>query len=179
VIHDPTVDRTTNGSGLVSSYTLQEIKKLDAGKGEAIPTLQEVIDLIDNRAILIIELKEKETEKSVANLIVKNNLFNNAYVISFYHRLVKIIKDLDSRIKTGVLFVGCPVDTCIANHACADALVMKYDFVDKEFVEIVHEKSLKIFIWNIDDRELLKPYIDMEVDAIGTNDPRIFAQYFK
>jgi glycerophosphoryl diester phosphodiesterase len=91
VIHDATVDRTTNGKGPVSSYTVQEIKRLDAGKGETIPTLQEVIDLIDKRVLLIIELKEEGTERSVVDLVVRNNLFDKACVISFWHRLVKTV----------------------------------------------------------------------------------------
>ncbi len=54
VIHDATLDRTTNGRGPVSGFTVQEIKLLDAGKGESIPTLQEVVNLIDRRVLLVI-----------------------------------------------------------------------------------------------------------------------------
>ena len=179
VIHDATVDRTTNGTGPVSGYSVQEIKRLDAGKGEAIPTLQEVIDLIDKRVMLIIELKEEGTEGSVVDLLGRNNLFDKSCVISFWHRLVKTVKAMDSRIKTGVLLVGSPVDACIATHASADALVMKYSFVDREFVKIVHDKGLKVFIWNIDDQNLIEPYVDMGVDAIGSNDPRVLIKYFR
>jgi glycerophosphoryl diester phosphodiesterase len=178
VIHDATVDRTTNGTGPVSSYTVQEIKRLDAGKGEAIPLLQEVIDFIDRRVMLIIELKEEGTEGSVVDLIIRNNLFDNACAISFWHRLVKTVKETDSRIKTGVLLVGSPVDACIATRASADALVMKYSFVDRKFVEIAQKKGLKVFVWNIDDQDLLKPYVDMGVDAIGTNNPGALVEYF-
>jgi glycerophosphoryl diester phosphodiesterase len=114
VIHDATVDRTTNGTGAVSSYTLEAIKKLDAGKGETIPTLQEVIDFIGGKVRLVIELKEAGTEEPVVQLIKRNGLWENVYVISFWHRLVKTVKEIESRIKTGVLFVGCPVDASIA-----------------------------------------------------------------
>ncbi|RKX57439.1 MAG: hypothetical protein DRP28_06705 [Thermodesulfobacteriota bacterium] len=86
---------------------------------------------------------------------------------------------MDSRIKTGVLLVGSPVDACVATQASADTLVMKYTFVDRELVEMAHEKGLKVFIWNIDDRDLLRPYVDMGVDAIGTNDPRVLVEYFR
>ena len=57
VIHDTTVDRTTDGQGAVADFTLEEIKRLDAGKGERIPTLQEVIDLVRGKVVLQIELK--------------------------------------------------------------------------------------------------------------------------
>jgi glycerophosphoryl diester phosphodiesterase len=179
VIHDSTVDRTTNGTGPVSSYALKEIKKLDAGKGETIPTLNEAIDLIGNKVRLVIELKEEGTERKVVELIKRNNLDDNVYVISFWHRLVKTVKEMDSRIKTGVLFVGCPVDAYIATQASSDAFVMKYTFVNRNFVEIAHKEGLKIFIWNIDDRDLLKHYADMRVDGIGSNDPRVLVEYFR
>jgi len=179
VIHDSTVDRTTNGKGPVGSYTLEEIKKLDAGKGEKIPTLKEVIEFVKDKVRLIIELKEEGTEDKVVGLIKGYNMFDSAYIISFWHMLVKKIKEMDSRIKTGVLLVGCPVDACIARSASADALVMNYAFVSKGLVDKAHQEGLKVFIWNIDDRDMLKPYLDMGVDGIGSNDPRILVEYFK
>jgi glycerophosphoryl diester phosphodiesterase len=179
VIHDATVDRTTNGRGLVGSYTLEELKKLDAGKGETIPTLQEVMDLIDKKVKLVIELKEEGAEKAVVELINGNDLVDDVYVISFWHRLVKRVKEIDGRIKTGVLLVGCPVDTSVATQACADALVMRYTFVDRPFVEMAHKDAIKVFIWNIDELSLVKPYADMGVDGIGSNDPRVLVEYFR
>ncbi len=56
---------------------------------------------------------------------------------------------------------------------------MKYTFVDRELVDIAHKKGLKVFIWNIDERDLLKPYADMGVDCIGSNDPRVLVEYFR
>jgi glycerophosphoryl diester phosphodiesterase len=179
VIHDATVDRTTNGSGFVRSHSVEQLKELDAGKGERIPTLQEVIDCMGKRAKLVIELKEEGTEEQVLELIHKNNIVDDVYVISFWHKLVKRIKDAEQSIKTGVLLVGCPVDACVATQASADALVMRYTFVDKPFVEIAQEAGLKVFIWNIDDPNLVKPYADMGVDGIGSNDPRVLVEYFR
>lgn len=178
VIHDSTVDRTTNGKGPVGNYALDDLKKLDAGKGQTIPTLQEVMDLTGNKVRLVIELKEEGTEKTVVQLVKRNKLEDSVYVISFWHELVKTIKGIDSCIKTGVLLVGCPVDTCVATQASAEALVMKYNFVNGYFVEIAHKEGLKVFVWNIDDRHLLKPYVDMGVDGIGSNDPRVLVEYF-
>lgn len=179
VIHDSTVDRTTDGAGPVCSFSFDELEKLDAGKGQRIPTLQEVVDFIGKKVKLVIELKEEETVESVFELIERNNIQDNVYVISFWHRLVKTIKEMDSRVKTGVLFVGCPVNTCIATQASADALVMNYSFIDTKFVQTAHSENLKVFIWNIDERNLLKPYADMGVDGIGTNDPRVLCEYFR
>jgi glycerophosphoryl diester phosphodiesterase len=147
VIHDATVDRTTNGTGAVSRYALNELKKLDAGKGETIPTLQEVIDFIHGKVRLVIELKEAGTEEPVVQLIKRNGLWENVYVISFWHRLVKTVKEIEGRIK--------------------------------KFVDTAHKEGLTVFIWNIDDAHLVKPYADMGVDGIGSNDPRVLIDFFR
>jgi glycerophosphoryl diester phosphodiesterase len=179
VIHDATLDRTTNGTGPVSGHELHEIKQLDAGKGETIPTLQEVFDVIDGRVTLVIELKEADTERLVVELIERNKREEHVYVISFWHELVRAAKNINDRIRTGVLLVGCPVDPSVATHASADALVMRYNFVNRQFVELAHEEGLRVFIWNIDDAHLLPPYVEMGVDGIGSNDPRVLVDYFR
>ncbi len=67
VIHDDTVDRTTRGHGKVSEMTLAELKKLDAGKGQKIPTLQEAIDFMKGKVRVIIEIKQEGTEADVVD----------------------------------------------------------------------------------------------------------------
>ncbi len=179
VIHDAVVDRTTNGKGPVNSYTLEAIRKLDAGKGQRVPTLQEVVDLTRGKIGLVIELKEEGLEEKIVELIRANDLYATACVISFWHAAPKRIKAIDSRIRTGVLLVGCPVDTCIAGHASADVLVMNYAFVNKAFVEQAHKDGLQVMIWNIDDPERIKHYADMGVDGIASNRPQILVDYFR
>ncbi len=71
VIHDERVDRTTNGKGQVKEMTLKELKELDAGKGERIPTLEEVLDFVDRRAFIDIELKAEGIGNSVADIVRK------------------------------------------------------------------------------------------------------------
>ena len=60
IMHYKTLERTTNGKGLTSKYTLKELKKLNAGRNEKIPTLQEYINLLKNKAMMVIELKNSK-----------------------------------------------------------------------------------------------------------------------
>ncbi|MCK5698787.1 MAG: hypothetical protein KAH93_02995, partial [Candidatus Aenigmarchaeota archaeon] len=84
VIHDDTVDRTTNSKGYVKDYTLKDIKKLDAGKGEKIMTLQEVIDFLKNESpLMTIEIKEPDTLQEVLSVIKRNNLENKKNRLKF------------------------------------------------------------------------------------------------
>ncbi len=74
VIHDAKVDKTTNGKGLVSDLTLNEIKQLVTDKGERIPTLEEALDLLDKKVKIVIELKETGLEKKVLGLVHEKGL---------------------------------------------------------------------------------------------------------
>jgi glycerophosphoryl diester phosphodiesterase len=72
VIHDSDVKKTTNGKGLVNELTLKEIKEFSTVKGEKIPTLKEVLDFLDKKAKILIELKETGVEEKVLSLVREN-----------------------------------------------------------------------------------------------------------
>src|SRR3989344_4626849 len=69
VFHDMALERTTNGNGLVADTSLEELKKLDAGGGEQVPTLKEVIDLVNKRVVLNIEMKGKGVVEQLATIL--------------------------------------------------------------------------------------------------------------
>jgi glycerophosphoryl diester phosphodiesterase len=179
VIHDEKVDRTTNGKGYVKNYKLSELKKLDAGKGERIPTLQEAIDLLYGRVKVQIELKGENTEKPVVDFI-KNYDPENFILTSFYHTRVKRAKELYPKITTGVLFVGRPIDPLkIVRDAKADRLCINYATIDKELVEEMHKNKIKVSVWNVDDVEYVKRMVSLKVDAIGSNKPDVVIDILK
>ncbi len=93
VIHDPTVDRTTNGHGKVSEMTLDELKKLDAGKGQQIPTFQEVIDLARGHIRIIPEIKQEGIELEVMDVIDRNDIINQCMVSSFFTYAIRRCKE--------------------------------------------------------------------------------------
>lgn len=173
IMHDDTLNRTTNGKGKIADYTLSELKKFDAGKGEKIPTLQEVIDLVKEKNIeVFIEIKCDNAEEKIAESINKNDLFDLAVVKSFNHRYVKKIKEINENIKTGCLIIGLPIHAYkILEDARAEILSLNFDFVDEELIKECHIKGYKVFIWNVDEKENLKKYTEMGADYIGTNFP--------
>ncbi|MBW2976807.1 glycerophosphodiester phosphodiesterase [Candidatus Woesearchaeota archaeon] len=181
VIHDEKVDRTTGGKGFVKNLTLKEIKKLKIkSSDERIPLLQEIIDAAKGKAKLIVEIKEKGIENKVVEIIEKNNIVDDVYVISFYHKVAGNVKKINSKIKTGILFAGNPVDSAaLARSANADLLSVHYKPVDREMVDNAHKSKLKIFVWNIDTTEDLKNMISLNVDGICSNKPGMVVRYLK
>jgi glycerophosphoryl diester phosphodiesterase len=178
VIHDETLDRTTNGKGRVKDFSLAELQKLDAGRGEPVPALEEVFDLVKGKAHLVVELKQPEAAPAVLRFFQEHRAFEFAQVISFWHPAVKALKEADPRLPTGVLLVGCPVDPAgLARAARADTLVLNYRYVNRELVDAAHRQEIRVIVWNIDDPEILKPYLAMNLDAIGTNRPQEIINY--
>lgn len=192
VIHDERLDRTTNGKGMVKDFTLEELRRLDAGKGEKIPTLQEVIDICRGKVQLLIELKVLESEGEVLKKVEDNKFKDEVYIISFWHQMIKQIRKLDRDmpkyrhaedtlrgktafgIKTGILFVGHPANPPhLAKDAEANALVLNYKFISKDLVRDAHASNLKVFVWNVDTQYETKEMLDSGVDGIASNKPDI------
>ncbi len=180
VIHDDSVDRTTNGKGRVRDLTFAQLRQLDAGKGERIPSLEEAADLVVGKAHLIIEIKDPAAARPLVEFFQLRTIFADAHVISFWHPLVKAMKEQESRLRTGVLMVGCPADPAgLAQAARAEALVLHYGYVTPDLVKAAHAHGLLVYIWNIDDIDTLKPYLAMDVDGIGTNLPDVVVEYVR
>jgi glycerophosphoryl diester phosphodiesterase len=188
VIHDETVDRTTNGSGLVQERTLAELKELDAGSwfgaayvGQRIPTLGEVLDWARVRgAILDIEIKNAPIyyagiEETVVHTLDRYGMTDQAIVISFDHRAVQRVRALNSRIVTGVLYACRPADGGIelARSAGADALLPHYAYVTRDDVRAAHDAGLFVAPWTSSEPNVLKGLVAAGVDAIGTNHPDV------
>ena len=106
--------------------------------------------------------------------------FEFATIISFWHPAVKALKKAEPRLNTGVLMVGCPADPVgLARAADADALILQYAYVTPELVAAAHQQDIRVMVWNIDDPEILKPYLAMNLDAICTNRPQEIIDYLK
>ena len=172
VIHDETVERTTNGRGYVNQMSLGELRKLDAGKGERIPTLQEVINLVKGRIGLVIELKDPETTHRVVEILSENKFVDQTIVTSFIHSAVERVKELDPQLKTGVIFRSSPVKPPrFALDANANALFPYYKCVTARMVEDAHSNQLAVNVWAVDTREEIEHYVKMGVDGVVTNKP--------
>jgi glycerophosphoryl diester phosphodiesterase len=184
VIHDASVDRTTNGTGLVSEMALSDLQALDAGsgfapgfRGERVPTLAQVLAWAAGRTELVIEIKGDPEpapgllEKTVA-LIRAHGLSSSVMVISFYHPAVRQARNLDTEIATGILCGGFPADPVgAARAAAADSVRPSWHYVNPELVSVLHEAEIVVSPWTVNDVPAMERLISMGVDSIGTNYP--------
>jgi len=177
VIHDERANRTTDGKGLVQDMTIDELKKLDAGGGERIPTLSEVIDLVGGRAVLQVELKAPGTEAKVIEDIRQGDAEKWTEVISFSHPLVKKVKDLNPRLETGVLFTGTPIYPArMALEAKASRIHPYFYLTDKNMVDDAHLSGLKVCVWTVNNPGDMSMMVDVGVDFIVTDRPDLLIE---
>ena len=174
IMHDETVDRTTNGHGYVRELTLNELRSLDAGMGEKIPTLEEILEFTMGKAKLEIELKVPEATEPTIQLIEELNAENDVILISFIHELLDRVFDLNPNIKTGALFFDVPKDILrIALKVHASSIHVYYRNVNSELVREAHKSGLEVAVWNPNRIEEMREMIGLGVDAIGSDRPDI------
>ncbi len=180
VIHDDTVDRTTGGHGAVGEMTLAELKALDAGarfqgpcgRGERIPTLDEVFAATSGRCDLNIELKTAGFEAEVHALMRKWNATGSSMVSSFDWDALAAMRQLDSSVKLGVLAeADAPRMLDAAMRLAAWSINPRYDMVTEELCARASDLGLKVLVWTVDDPGLMRLLIGRGVDGIMTNYP--------
>lgn len=189
LIHDNTVDRTTNGTGLVGDLTFKQLRYLDAGSwkgeqftGEKIPTLDEALDKYRGKIGILIELKSPELypgiEEQVARELKERNLDkpkNNKIIIqSFNFDSMKKMNTLLPRVPIGVLtsFKGDTSEQALTEFSqYADYFNPSYSIVSKPLVAQVHALGMKIQSWTVRSHESAEFLLSMNVDGIITDYP--------
>ncbi len=190
VMHDDTVDRTTDGHGAVRGMTLEELRRLDAGvrfgdefKGERIPTLEEVFALTSGRCGLNIEIKaangkgrEAGIEAAVCELvskqIVANGALETAMVSSFDWPALAIVRHLEPRIRIGLLASRWPARLVgAAFELRADTINPRSDMVTEDLCIAAHQRNLGVYAWTADEPAEMRRLIACGVDGIMTNYP--------
>jgi glycerophosphoryl diester phosphodiesterase len=176
VVHDDDVYRTTNGKGKVHEMTLKDIKQLDAGGGEKVPTLQEVIDLVKGKAKFVIELKSYNCLKPVARLVKQNGIVDDSIVISFGHIMAKWFKKLVPKIKTGICIVALPIDPLkAAQDANADYIISYYEtlvagsILYKKIIKRANRQGIGVFAAEMDEKSRMTNDVIAQLYKLGVN----------
>lgn len=174
VIHDSTVDRTTNGKGPVKRLSSVELKKLDAGEGESVPTLAEVMDFCRGRAAIQIELKDPDCPSAVADLLNRRWGSTNVIVTSFGLSPLKQFAALMPEVPLGLLNKEPYLDmVTVALEHGHRWICPRFDLVTRELVIRAHQARLMVYVYHVNDRKVASQITSWGVDAIGTDLPEI------
>jgi glycerophosphoryl diester phosphodiesterase len=182
VMHDETVDRTTDGIGRVAELDLAWIQRLDAGSwkgpefaGERVPTLDEVIDAIAAPTILFVELKGPAAlapgiEEDLLRVVGRAR--SRVRVSSFDHRALARLRELDGDLPLGALFTGLPVDPVALARGCgATAIHPSFHYVVPDLVAEAHAAGLEVHAWTVNVPEDIAAVRALGVDGIFSDHP--------
>ncbi len=174
VIHDKKIDRTTNGHGYVADKTVQELQLCDAGNGAKIPTLRQVLDFIDRRIKVNIELKGPDTAIAVSRLlqeyITQKGWQKGDFLVSFFnHDEVKRFKQEYPDILVGYIFKKKPLFGF--DYDYFDVLIIRRDAINQSLVNNAHKHGKRVFVFTVNDFDTINKMLQLGVDGIISDYP--------
>lgn len=177
VIHDKTIDRVTDGSGEVKEFTVPELKRLRIDKKHEIPTLTEVLDLVDQKCGVNIELKSYETTEMVVDLIEKyvdekKWNYNQFIVSSFDWNALEQIYILNPKIRVGVLAeINIALAFDFAESIQAYSINPYFHLLTAENTLEMQKAGFQVFPWTVNETEDIKKMKSFNVDGIISDFP--------
>lgn len=187
VCHDATIDRTTNGSGVIREMKVEELKQYDAGswfspkfKDEKIPLLEEVLDIIPKEVLINIEIKNipmfyPEIEEKVLDLLIEKGRVETAIISSFDHQCLKKMKLMNDKLKVGLLYSCNLVNDVDYVKLFGEAEVYSMHpsrkILSKDDVVRLVENQLEVYPYTINDEALAKDLLDYGVTGLITDYP--------
>jgi len=177
VIHDHTLERTTNGSGLVGEKTAAELRRLDAGHGERIPLLQEVVELAIGKVGLVIEIKQMPIqypglEDKLVAMLRQLGAVADCAAVSFHHPSIRVLRGMEPKLQVGILEGSRPVDPArLLKESGADVYSPHWGAMDPQVVKEIHAAGGAVAVWPVDDAPAIAWCKYCKPDAIFTNRP--------
>ncbi len=174
VFHDDTVDRTTDGRGLLSKLSFKEVKSLYLGVGQQVPTLEEALEAMKGKVNPLVEIKEPGTEGEILRAVEEFGMLDSAVFVSFHHHALLNLKRLNPQASTGIIFRG-ELLTAVeaARKAEASWILPDRRHVTAEMVSKAKSEGLKVGVWVVNDRAEAEKLRSLGVDAIASDRPEI------
>ena len=177
LLHDAALDRTTDGCGPVSAMTFDEVRALDAGKGEKVPTLGELLALAGGRVELVVELKDGAAGASVLRDVAAAGAGEWAVVTSFDTDLLARVRAMDAAIRVEHIFSDPPADALDRAAAVGAARVSaNFAHLTERFVAASHERGLEVIAWPPHTVADQRHAMALGVDLVCTDRPDVLIE---
>lgn len=177
VIHDPRLERTTNGEGRVDQVSFEYLRGLDAGQGQQVPTLQEVLDLVEARVPINVEIKSASgTGARVAGALrdaLADGWSPAQFLVSSFH-LPELyeFKQIAPEIPIAALVCGVPLDwAACAVEVGASALNISAEFADPRLIHDAHTRGLKVYAYTVNHPKDITALRDAGLDGVFSDYP--------
>ena len=187
IMHDPTIDRTTDREGPVSELTFTQLREADAGAwfgpafaGQRIPTLQEALDLLRHRAVAVVEIKSAWIAERVLKVAYEVDVADQIVLQSFVPETVRRINAVDPAIPTALLLGNLPTSPArmrarrVAREILAvgaNILNIWHAALTPPFFEEMRKRGVTVWTWTVDEPAVLRDVIQMGVQGIISNHP--------
>jgi glycerophosphoryl diester phosphodiesterase len=177
VFHDQRLERCTNGKGWLVDHKTAALRKLDAGDGERIPFLHEVLDQLDARVAVNIELKTGAGTAAAVAAVVGEYLERGwkpeQFLVSSFH--LPELREFKRRlpaIALGVLLCGVPLNlAAVATELGARVLSLDRDFADPDLIADAHKRGLKVYVYTVNEADDIARFRAAGVDGVFTDFP--------
>ena len=177
VIHDNTVDRTTNGRGAIGDLSAARLRSLDAGQGEQIPTLDEVLESVQHETHLLIELKGIGVERAAVEAVKAHGMEEDVTFSSFALERLALVRALGAEYRVRAILPN-PTDFDLARAVALKAvgIDVRYTNVCLRVIEAAQALGLEVLAWNPDSWREQQAMIALGVDGVSSNRPDILLE---
>jgi glycerophosphoryl diester phosphodiesterase len=180
VMHDPMLDRTTDGSGPLRVLTLAQVSRLDAGGGERVPTVEQVLELARGRVRVNLDLKELEVAEPAVRLVREAGMLDSVSFISFLPEVWDVLERIAPESPAIYLVDSAASLASIAmgeggSHHVRSGVGMPSGLVSVEVVDRLHRHGWGVYAWTVDDEAEMRRLIAAGVNGIVTNRPAALA----
>lgn len=197
IIHDDNLRRTGNSTERIAALSLEELKLYDVGvwrgpgfKGEHVPTLTELFDLFTDEGLLYLEMKSdiaarQQLAETCCEYILVSGLKERVIVECFDLEAIRMVKSIDSSIKTAALFEpglnAFPMTSGVklvekALAVGANEIALNHRLTNERMVMTAIEAELNVVVWTVDDPVWIKRAREYGIEAVITNDPKLMVE---
>ena len=178
-MHDPSVERTTDGKGYVSEMTLSEIKSLKTKNGEPVPTLEEIFNFAKSAGVgVYLDTKGKDLVylKQLTDFVEKSGMEKRVIAGVWSTRQLKWLNENQPEMKTCISWPWPSNSLGKLKKLGADWVGTAVSLADKEMINSAHKHGLKVITLQINDPKTISEKISLGIDAVQTDDPRLIKE---